>query len=223
GLIGKFCLAGCNIPDVPAPWTLKPGMVVPRDLPPEVQRCIAAQGDKKPWEIDWAKCGEGVATETKQQPPAAQRPRQVERLPAAETAPPTATPKPKSAMLHPAPAQCDGVAITVGQNERRCLKPGAGKTDWFKDCPTCPEMVVVPAGEFIMGSPANEAERLSHEDQMRVLISAPFAVGRFSVTFDEWDACLADGGCNGYKPEDAGWGRGRQPVINVNWEEAKAY
>jgi formylglycine-generating enzyme required for sulfatase activity len=113
--------------------------------------------------------------------------------------------------------------FTVGLNERRCFKPGAGKTEHFQDCPTCPEMVVVPAGSFTMGSPANEPEREGLEKQVLVSIAAPFAVGRFAVTFDEWDSCVADGGCNGYKPGDEGWGRGKHPVINVNWYDAKAY
>jgi len=52
--------------------------------------------------------------------------------------------------------RCDGVDITVGQNERRCFKTAAGKNEYFKDCPTCPGMVVVPAGRFTMG-PANGA------------------------------------------------------------------
>jgi hypothetical protein len=86
------------------------------------------------------------------------------------------------------PARCDGVEITVGQKERRCLRPGAGKTEQFKDCPTCPEMVLVPAGNFTMGSPANELERSIDEAQVQVAISAPIAVGRFAVTFEEWDA-----------------------------------
>jgi formylglycine-generating enzyme required for sulfatase activity len=61
------------------------------------------------------------------------------------------------------------------------------------------EMVVVPAGSFTRGSPANEPQRrASWEEQARVSIPAPFAVGRFAVTFDEWNACVADGGCNGY-------------------------
>jgi formylglycine-generating enzyme required for sulfatase activity len=98
-----------------------------------------------------------------------------------------------------------------------------GKIESFQDCPTCPEMVVVPAGSFTMGSPANEPDRSSSEAQVRVMISAPFAVGRFAVTFDEWDACAADGGCNGYKPLDQGWGRGKHPVINVNWDDAEVY
>jgi formylglycine-generating enzyme required for sulfatase activity len=43
--------------------------------------------------------------------------------------------------------------ITPWQNERRCLNPGVGKTEQFKDCPPCPEMVVNPSGTFTMGSP----------------------------------------------------------------------
>jgi len=146
---------------------------------------------------------------------------------AAPPAPETSKPAQSAVAVPPASAPsalCDGIEITVGQNERRCFKPGAGKTEFFKDCPTCPEMVVAPKGGFTMGSPANEPQR-DHvaEVQVRVAIPAPFAVGKFAVTFDEWDACLADGGCNGYKPTDSGWGRGKHPVININWDDAKAY
>jgi formylglycine-generating enzyme required for sulfatase activity len=56
-----------------------------------------------------------------------------------------------------------------------------------------------------------------------VSIAAPFAVGRFAVTFDEWDACVADRGCNGYRPYDREWGRAKRPVINVSWEDTKTY
>ena len=68
-----------------------------------------------------------------------------------------------------------------------------------------------------------QPERSVNEAQVRVTIAEPFAVGKFAVTFDEWDACVADHGCNGYKPADEGWGRGERPVINVNWHDAKAY
>jgi formylglycine-generating enzyme required for sulfatase activity/uncharacterized protein with von Willebrand factor type A (vWA) domain len=94
----------------------------------------------------------------------------------------------------------------------------------FRDCAICPQMVVVPAGSFTMGSPANEAGRRDDEGpQHPVTIATPFAVGRFAATFDEWDACVSDGGCGDYKPADQGWGRGRRPVINVSWQDAKAY
>jgi formylglycine-generating enzyme required for sulfatase activity len=96
--------------------------------------------------------------------------------------------------------------------------------DTFRECENCPEMTVVPAGSFTMGSPPNERGRSADEGpQHRVTIARPFAVGRFEVTFAEWDACVDDGGCNDYTPSDQGWGRGRRPVINVSWDDAKTY
>jgi formylglycine-generating enzyme required for sulfatase activity len=86
----------------------------------------------------------------------------------------------------------------------------------FRDCPECPEMVVVPAGSTRLASGRD------------VTIAAPFAVGKFEVTFEEWDACVAATGffssigCR-HRPDDRGWGRGRQPVINVSWDDAQAY
>ena len=93
--------------------------------------------------------------------------------------------------------------------------------DRFADCAACPEMVVVPAGSFTMGSPNSEGGRYDDEGpQHLVTIGLPFAVGVHEVTFAEWDACVRAGGCGGYRPEDEGWGRGRRPVINVSWEDA---
>ena len=94
----------------------------------------------------------------------------------------------------------------------------------FKDCADCPEMVVVPSGSFMMGSPDNEEGRYDDEGpRHRVTIPAPFAVGRFEVTFSEWDACVSDGGCGDYRPEDRGWGRDLRPVIYVDWNDAQRY
>jgi formylglycine-generating enzyme required for sulfatase activity len=100
------------------------------------------------------------------------------------------------------------------------LKP----KDTFKECDGCPAMVVVPSGSFMMGSPENEIGRSGNEGPLhRVTFTQPFAVGRFTVTFDEWDACVKGAGCNAYAPSDHEWGRGRQPVIYVSWDDAKAY
>lgn len=94
----------------------------------------------------------------------------------------------------------------------------------FRDCPECPEMVVIPAGSFIMGSPESEKGRsiIYEGPQHRVIIPRAFALGKYEVTFAEWDACARGGGCN-YRPSDRGWGRGNRPVINVSWDEAKTY
>ena len=101
------------------------------------------------------------------------------------------------------------------------LLPGAGKAEGFKDADFAPEMVVVPAGEFWMGS--KDCEGDVHEGpRHKVTIPKAFAVGRYALTFEEWDAAVAAGGVN-HKPSDRGWGRGRRPVIDVNWEDAQPY
>lgn len=75
---------------------------------------------------------------------------------------------------------------------------GAGKqVEENKGCPDCPELISIPGNKF--------------------------AIGKFAVTFDEWDACVEGGGCGGYQPSDNGWGRGNRPVINVSWNDAQAY
>jgi formylglycine-generating enzyme required for sulfatase activity len=95
--------------------------------------------------------------------------------------------------------------------------------DAFKECGECPEVVVLPAGEFMMGSPPDEKGRSGDEGpQRKVTIAHPFAVGKFEVTFAEWDACVADSGCQ-HRPKDEGWGRGRRPVIDVSWNDVKEY
>ena len=99
---------------------------------------------------------------------------------------------------------------------------GAGMR--FRDCPDCPEMVVIPAGSFMMGSPPDERQRLRNEGPLRrVTISDRFALGRTEVTFAQWEACVSDGGCGLWLMDDVGWGRGNRPVIAVSWWDAQAY
>ena len=98
------------------------------------------------------------------------------------------------------------------------------KSSSFQDCSSCPWMETIEGGTFKMGSPPEEAGREPSEAPLHeVKILNPFAIGRFKVSFEEWDKCVADGGCNGYRPDDDGWGRGGQPVISVSWEDARAY
>jgi formylglycine-generating enzyme required for sulfatase activity len=89
----------------------------------------------------------------------------------------------------------------------------------FRDCAGCPEMVVVPAGSFMMGSPESEIGRGSNEGPQHKVTMPSFAIGKYEVTFAQWDACAAEGGCT-QKPADETWGRGRRPVINVSWADA---
>jgi formylglycine-generating enzyme required for sulfatase activity len=97
------------------------------------------------------------------------------------------------------------------------LRPGST----FFDCKdVCPAMVVVSGGKFLMGSGQYAREQPQHT----VTIPTQFAVGKFDITFDEWAACAEGGGCSGNpNPSDEGWGRGRHPVINVSWVDAKQY
>ena len=172
--------------------------------------------------------------------------------------------------------------------------PTYAASDVFRDCPSCPEMVVIPAGTFQMVSslrlsaalprrrgrragdgrppgseragrrppgseragrrppgleragrrprgseragrrppgseragrrpPGSEEDRYDNEGSRHRVTLRSFAMGVKEVTFDEWDACVRGGGCDGYRPDDEGWGRGARPVINVSWEDAQAY
>jgi len=78
-------------------------------------------------------------------------------------------------------------------------------------------MVVVPAGSFTMGG-STEYDRPAH----RVAIDKPFAIGRYEVTFADWQKCMADKACT-HNPGDRGWGRDNRPVMDVSWLDAKAY
>ena len=89
----------------------------------------------------------------------------------------------------------------------------------FQDCSVCPQMVVIPSGSFVMGSPKTDKDARDNEHpQLKVTITKPFAVSRFEVTFADWNACVDAGGCK-HRPDDEGWGQGARPVINVSWND----
>ena len=104
--------------------------------------------------------------------------------------------------------------LTVEQEKAMAGKPGSD----FKECANgCPVMIVVPAGKFIMGSPENESGREDSErPQHEVTIAKPFAVSKFEVTFEEWDACVAAAACPRVPDR---WGRGEMPVINFHLQQ----
>jgi formylglycine-generating enzyme required for sulfatase activity len=89
------------------------------------------------------------------------------------------------------------------------------------DCDVCPVLLVLPEGQFVMGSNDNESTLPDEKPAHLVKIAKSFAVGKFELTFDQWDACTTDGACK--KVDDEGWGRGSRPVIKVDHAAAKTY
>ena len=112
----------------------------------------------------------------------------------------------------------DPTVLTVEHEKAQASKPGSD----FKECANgCPEMIVIPAGKFIMGSPENELDRNASEGPPHeVTIAKPFALSKFEVTFEEWDACVAAAACPRVPDRR---GRERMPVINVSWVDIKQY
>jgi formylglycine-generating enzyme required for sulfatase activity len=108
------------------------------------------------------------------------------------------------------PSSSDAV---VAQRDA-ALEPG----ETFRDCADCPELVVVPPGDFVMGSSETPYEK----PERTITIKKPFAIGRREVTFAEWDQCADAGACK-HRPDDHGWGRGDRPVINVAWDDTKLF
>ena len=170
-------------------------------------------------------------------------PRLVERLLAAEADPDLRAPDGATALVMAAGhGHAETVALLVGAGAAVSAPGPEGRTAAdvardradvdliralglaFRDCPECPELVVVPSGSYEMGSPGSEDGWSGAEGPVhRVTIAEPFAVGMYEVTFSQWDACVADGGCGGYRPDDEGWGRGDRPVVNVSWKDAQGY
>jgi formylglycine-generating enzyme required for sulfatase activity len=101
--------------------------------------------------------------------------------------------------------------------------PGYSPGQAIKDCTSCPDMIVVPGGLFQMGSPNAEAGHARDEGPQHEVSISPFAISKYEVTFQQWDACLAGGGCAGFSPADHGWGRGNHPVLGVSWNDAQHY
>jgi formylglycine-generating enzyme required for sulfatase activity len=132
--------------------------------------------------------------------------------PQALRAPPPPPPPPPAAAEKEPPAR----VTALPQREPAQVKSEPGNA--FRDCADCPALVVIPAGTFEMGSTRTEYDKPVH----RVQMAKSFAIGRFEVTFKEWEACSADGGCKS-RPDDRGWGKGDHPVINVSWLDAQEY
>jgi len=103
----------------------------------------------------------------------------------------------------------------LSSEQERALPPKS----IFKECAGCPEMVVVAAGEFMMGSPDNEKDRFSNEGpRHRVRIATAFAVSRYPITSEQWHACVDQRGCRRWEKNT-----GAHPALYVRWDGAKQY
>ena len=105
----------------------------------------------------------------------------------------------------------------------RLFEPGDEFSDALASGGSGPDMVVIPAGRFRMGCVSGQDCQEFEFPVHDVTIPEAFAVSIYEVTFEQWDTCVAGGGCGGYRPDDEQWGRGNRPVINVSWEDAQAY
>jgi len=131
-----------------------------------------------------------------------------------------------AASLSPSPSPAGAAEKPASQpvGPPPALTAGDPGGELFKECDDCPLMIVVPTGKAMLGSPPGEAGRKSDElSPHEVDIAQPLAIARHATTFDEWDACVADGGCNNRRPGDYGFGRKSRPVILVSWDDASSY
>lgn len=111
------------------------------------------------------------------------------------------------------------------------IKPPASKTkrrkktiDHSQPSPSNMNMAVIKPANFIMGSPKEELRRDANEGpQRQVSFNYAFEIGKYEVTFNDWNKCVIGGGCRGYRPDDGSWGKGRRPVINISWNDTQNY
>lgn len=118
-------------------------------------------------------------------------------------------------------AQKLALAMPITKDNPAPLQAFTLFSDVSKDNVPLPQMVALPAGEFLMGSPEVEPDRQSDESPQHKVVINAFAISQTEITFEQYDA-FADA-TKRNKPDDSGWGRGQRPVINVNWNDAKAY
>jgi formylglycine-generating enzyme required for sulfatase activity len=122
-------------------------------------------------------------------------------------------------------ASCDGRYIRIGETNRIdyiCVDTEAFRAHMFHDCPGCPEMVVIPAGAFVIGSPKSEPGRDNDEEPQTPIRIAAFAIGRYELTRDEWEPCVRDGACR-VKPAPTQALGGRHPMGDLSWNDAQDF
>ena len=214
-LVGRFCLAGCDA----SPRSAGEAERIAADY-----KAAAGVGTRDAWELFLAEHGASADNFLVKLAR-----KEFEKLATAESSTPS---KPDASV-------CGGGELAKVAGQTRCVKP----SESFRDCRDCPEVVVVPRGSFMMGSPNSEKDRQDNESpQHKVTIAYDLAVGKYEVTRGEFAAFVA---ATGY---DTGIGNcqilvgdrwkllagmswrkvsfeqtDRHPVICVSVHDAKAY
>jgi len=134
----------------------------------------------------------------------AAKPAETPRAPAPKPAPAPQAAAPAKPAPAPTPSYGAPTAVRAGTE--------------IKDCPACPAVVELPAGAFNMGSSTGDpSERPPHH----VTIGQPFAIGKYEVTVDQWNACANGGGCDKISTDASA--PGNAPVRDVSWDDARKY
>jgi len=205
-------------PPAPRPSPRPPAVSSPAPSPPPPTSVVSSPAPPPPAPV--------VSSPAPSPPvaPAASPPAPIAASPT-PTPPPTTAPivsPPARTVSSPAPSPRSPAAPVVAPAvppvpTLASIPPKYKPGEIFRDCPDCGEMVIVGPGLFDMGSGGSFEEPMH-----RVFIAKPFAIGRYLVTFREWDLCIASGSCK-YRPDDQNWGRGDRPVIDISWLDAKEF
>ncbi|BCQ25505.1 SUMF1/EgtB/PvdO family nonheme iron enzyme [Caballeronia sp. NK8] len=147
--------------------------------------------------------------------------------PAATATPAAPTPKPPPATAaapdKPRPSTPAAPAAAAPAAPAAAAAKPAAKTasgGELKDCPSCPVLIPLSPGSFTMGSNNDDpAEKPPH----RVSIGHPFAIGKYEVTFEQWNACVDAGACTRIAPEGDTAPPANAPMRNVSWDDAQVY
>jgi formylglycine-generating enzyme required for sulfatase activity len=141
--------------------------------------------------------------------------------PVASTAPPAPSTKPARAPAHAAAGARKAAAKAAPAPEDEAPPAPSGKAAAgaeFKDCPACPTLIPLSAGPFTMGSDSSDpSEKPAHH----VALDDPFAIGKYEVTVEEWNACVEAGACQ--RVGQYASPNPKAPIRDVSWDDAQQY
>ena len=152
----------------------------------------------------------------KAETPAAEKPAERPRAAEKKAVPQPPPPKRETEQAKPPPSVAPSAPQAEKPSEK--LPPKTIATQEVKDCPGCPVLIALPAGAFTMGSNTSDpSEKPAHQ----VSIAKPFAIGKYEVTVEQWDACVQASACSRITID--GNLSKTSPVRDVSWDDAQQY